>query len=432
VTGYGRPAALWRALERHRPPLPRFRSPVRGPWLTAVFGLVLLVGLPVVVLTGLLDRVAYGAAPIPADVGFLQLPPFAWPTSPAWLFRLTQGTHVLLGFVLVPFVLAKLWSVAPKLVVWPPARSVTDALERATVLLLVGSILFEIVTGVLNVQYDYVFGFSFYAGHYVGAWVFIGAFLEHVALKLPHMVRGLRSRSIRAELRTPLAATRPEDAPGSELVPADPRPATISRRGVLGLVGGGSLLVAGLTAGQVLDGPLRGTALLLPRGRTTAAGGVDGAGGPNDFPVNRTFTASGIDPSATGPGWRLELTGDRVLRLDRSALAALPQHTVALPIACVEGWSTEQTWTGVRLRDLAALTGPAEPAAAVVRSVEEGPFAQAELHAGQVLHPDALLALRVNGADLSPDHGHPARIVVPALPGVRCTKWVRAIAFRSA
>ena len=38
--------------------------------------------------------------------------------------------------------------------------------------------------------------------------------------------------------------------------------------------------------------------------------------------------------------------------------------------------------------------------------------------------PDALLALKVNGADLSPDHGYPARIIVPALPGVHNTKWV--------
>jgi DMSO/TMAO reductase YedYZ molybdopterin-dependent catalytic subunit len=49
-----------------------------------------------------------------------------------------------------------------------------------------------------------------------------------------------------------------------------------------------------------------------------------------------------------------------------------------------------------------------------------------------VLDPDALLALQVNGADLSPDHGYPARVVVPALPGVHCTKWVRSITFREA
>ncbi|WP_308258145.1 molybdopterin-dependent oxidoreductase [Pseudonocardia lacus] len=425
---YGWPAGLWRALERRRPPLPRYRSPVRGPWLTAVLGLVLLVGMPVVVLTGLLDRVAYGSAPIPADVGLLQLPPFDWPTSPAWLFRLTQGTHVLLGLVLVPVVLAKLWSVAPKLTAWPPARSLLDAVERVTVLLLVGSALFEIVTGLLNIQYDYVFGFSFYAAHYVGAWVFIGALVAHVVLRFPALRRGLRSRSLRVELRTPLAATAPDPDVESELVATDPLPPTISRRGALALVGGGSLLVAGLSVGQVLDGPLRSTALLLPRGRTTAAAD----GGPNDFPVNRTFAASGIDPAATGAAWRLELAGARTVLLDRSALAAMARHTVALPIACVEGWSTEQTWTGLPLRDLAALAGLPSPTSALVRSIEQGPFAAAELTAGQVLHPDALLALRVNGADLSPDHGFPARIVVPALPGVRCTKWVGSIAFRGA
>ena len=177
---YGFPATLWRAVERRRPPLPRFRSSVRGPRFTAWLGLVLLVGMPVVIVTGLLSYVAYGSAPIPGDVGFLRPPAFDWPTSPAWLYRVNQGTHVLLGLVLVPVVLAKLWSVVPKLVAWPPARSLTDALERGTVLLLVGSLLFEIVTGVLNIQYDYVFGFSFYAAHYVGAWVFIGAFVAHV------------------------------------------------------------------------------------------------------------------------------------------------------------------------------------------------------------------------------------------------------------
>ena len=55
---YGFPAPLWRALERHRPPgmglLQRWRSPLRGPWLTSVFGFLLLISLPLVALTGLL------------------------------------------------------------------------------------------------------------------------------------------------------------------------------------------------------------------------------------------------------------------------------------------------------------------------------------------------------------------------------------------
>jgi DMSO/TMAO reductase YedYZ molybdopterin-dependent catalytic subunit len=259
--------------------------------------------------------------------------------------------------------------------------------------------------------------------------VFLGGFVTHVALRLPHMVRGLRSRSLRAELRTPLAETRPEEPEPDGLAPTDPGAPTISRRGALALVGGGSLLVAALTAGQTVGGPLRGLAFLLPRGRTTAAAD----GGPNDFPVNKTFAASGIAPGAVAGGWRLELSGGGApVRLDLDAVAALPQHTARLPIACVEGWSTTQTWTGVRLRDLAALAGVPAPASALVRSLEEGAFARATLTAGQVLHPDALLAVAVNGAPLGPDHGYPARVIVPALPGVHNTKWVRAIEFRSA
>jgi DMSO/TMAO reductase YedYZ molybdopterin-dependent catalytic subunit len=298
-------------------------------------------------------------------------------------------------------------------------------LERLSLLLLVGGILFEIATGVLNIQYDYVFGFSFYTAHYYGAWVFTGAFVVHVALKLPHMVRALRSRSLRAELRTPRADTLPEPV-ADDLVAADPAPPTLSRRGALALVGGGALLVAVLTAGQTVGGVTRRFAILLPRGRSYG-------NGPNDFQLNRTATAAAIRTRDTGRGWRLSLLGGaRPVQLDRARLLALPQHTAVLPIACVEGWSSVQTWTGVRLRELAALAGMPTPASAVVQSLErDGPFGRAVLQRNQVLDPDALLALRVNGAELSLDHGYPARIIVPALPGVHCTKWVASIEFRS-
>lgn len=428
------PRPLWEWLARRPPPGPfrsrSWRSPVRGPWLTSVFGLVLLIGLPIVIITGLLSYIAYqpqfGQA-IPAHVGGLRLPLFAWPTNPAWLYRLNQGLHVTLGLVLVPVVLAKLWSVVPKLFDWPPVRSLAQLVERLSLALLVGGILFELVTGVLNIQYDYIFKFDFYTAHYYGAWVFIGAFVVHVGLKLPRMVTSLRSRSMRAELRTPLAETRPEPPDPDGLVATDPRPPTISRRGVLALVGGGSLAVLAVTVGQTIGDSVRRTALLSPRGR--------GYGdGPSDFQVNRTAEVAGIRPADTDGGWTLMLTGGSTpVTLDRAALLAMPQHTARLPIACVEGWSTVQTWSGVRLRDLAAMAGVPAPTTAFVQSLERvGAFNRATLNAGQATAPDSLLALRVNGADLSPDHGYPARVIVPALPGVHNTKWVRAIDFRRA
>ena len=119
--------------------------------------------------------------------------------------------------------------------------------------------------------------------------------------------------------------------------------------------------------------------------------------------------------------------------LPRAALLRMEQHTASLPIACVEGWSTDdQAWSGVRLRDLARLAGVTRPASVLVRSLQRGgAFSQAVLSAEQIMDPDSLLALRVNGADLSPDHGYPARVIVPANPGVHNTKWVASLTFRS-
>jgi DMSO/TMAO reductase YedYZ molybdopterin-dependent catalytic subunit len=430
---YGAPRALWRGLQDHPPPgaklLQRWRSPLRGRWLTSALGSVLLVTLPIVIITGLLSYIAYGpqfGQAIPGDVGWLKLPTFDWPTEPAWIYRLNQGLHVGLGLILIPIVLAKLWSVIPRLFVFPPAKSIAQVVERVSLLMLVGGILFEIITGVLNIQYDYIFGFSFYTAHYYGAWVFIAGFVIHIAIKIPHMWTGLRSMSMRDVLRTKRVDTVAEPFEPDGLVAENPTAPTMSRRGALALVGGGALFIAVITAGQSVGGVTRKAALLLPRGRTRGDG-------PNDFQVNRTAWAAGITSQATGDRWRLTLTGGPSPKaFDLTALRAMPQRTARLPIACVEGWSTTETWTGVPLRDLAAMAGVPEPTSAFVRSVERrGGFNRATLQSNQVMHPDSLLALGVNDADLSPDHGFPARIIVPGLPGVHNTKWVASIDFRA-
>jgi DMSO/TMAO reductase YedYZ molybdopterin-dependent catalytic subunit len=418
----------------HPPPGPFrasfWRSPLRGPWFTAVLSVALLPGITLMFLTGLASYASYdpnlarGNDPTP-DKGLLGSWLPGWPAGPSWLYWVNQGVHVSLGLVLIPIVLAKLWSVLPKLFEWPPARSITHLLERASLLLLVGGAVFELVTGVMNIQYCYAWPFSFYQAHYYGAWVFCSAFVVHVAFRLGRVVTALRSRSLLRELRTPVSETIAEPPDPDHLVSPDPAPATMSRRGALGMVVASALALLGLSVGQVIGGAARRSALLAPRGR-------DLGPGPTDFQVNKTAETAGIDP--VDDTWRLELKGTTPASpktlLSRAQLLALPQHTARLPIACVEGWSTgEQTWTGVRLAELAAMAGAAPSAALFVESLQHGGFGSATLSAGQVQAADALLALRVNGADLSPDHGYPARIVVPALPGVHNTKWVTRLTF---
>lgn len=316
-----------------------WRSPLRGPWLTAVFGLVLLVGVPVMFVTGLLSYAAYNPdlarindeTPGKGVLGFYL---FSWPTSPYWIYRVTQGIHVTLGIVLVPVLLAKLWSVVPRLFAWPPLRSPAHALERLSLLLLVGGVLFQFATGILNIQLEYLFPGSFYTLHFYGAWVLMGAFTVHVALRLPAALRAVRGR--RAE-------TGPPPAGESAAVLVTPRPAapTMSRRGAVALVGVGSGTLLAVTVGQSVGGPFRRTAVLAPHGQEPGTG-------PNGFQINKTAASLGIRPSDTGPGWRLTVDGGGrrvVLTLDE--LRAMRQHESALPIACVEGWSTpDQLWRG--------------------------------------------------------------------------------------
>ena len=310
---------------RVRRPRIHWRSPIRGPWLTSVLGTVLLVGIPIEFLTGLLSYAAYnprltpGQDPNP-DHGLLGFYLFDWFTTPAWLYRVNEGVHVMLGYAFVPVIAAKLWSVIPKLFTWPRRQTLAKLAERASLILLVGGIVFQTVTGILYVDYDFVYGFSFYTGHFFGAWLFMAGFVIHVALKFPAMVRALRSRRLRTELRTPLAETRPEEV-DDPLVAPDPAPPSISRRGALAVVGGSSLLIFVLTAGETIGGWTRRFALFGTHDRPLGTG-------PNDFVVNHTAASVGVSAADTGPSWRLELVGAHTVSLSREQLLAMTLTTV--------------------------------------------------------------------------------------------------------
>jgi hypothetical protein len=233
----------------------------------------------------------------------------------------------------------------------------------------------------------------------------VASMAVHIVVKLPVMLSAVRERR------------RPETR--------DAAPATMTRRGLLAFVGAGSALLLLVNVGETIGGPLRRLSLLAPRSG-------DPGPGPNGFQVNKTAKGAGVAP--VGAGYRLALrSGERELRLSRDDLLALEQRTETLPIACVEGWTTTQRWTGVPLARFAALAGAAEADELHVESLQtSGTFRQVTLTRAQFTDERSLLALKVNGADLSADHGFPARIIVPALPGVHNTKWVAAMTFRGA
>ncbi|WP_232534059.1 molybdopterin-dependent oxidoreductase [Plantactinospora sp. KBS50] len=322
-----------------------------------------------------------------------QHPPawFAWPTRPAQLYRITQGLHVLSGIAAVPLLLAKLWSVYPRFFARPPLRPVRRLLahtaERAATLALVAAVLFELVTGLFNVAQSYPWRFFFPAAHYAVAWVAIGAVAVHLGVKLPVIGAALGDRAA--------------------------RPAVVAeRRAFLRTATGAAGIAVLATAGVTVPG-LRDRSPLAWRGRS----------GPQGVPVNRTAAAAGVVLPAD---WRLMVVhpgGTRSFGL--AELAGLPQRSERLPIACVEGWSATATWTGVPVRDLLAAAGAPLGRAVRVSSLEPaGLYAASVLPAAHVRDPRTLLALRLAGAPLTPDHGYPCRIIAPSRPGVLQTKWV--------
>lgn len=427
-------SAIERSL-RTPPPGPArpsfWRSPLRGHWLTSLLGSALLPLVLVCAVTGFLSQAAYNPglgdnSLLPGGGLGFDLYFFSWPTSPSWIYALTQGLHVTSGLAATPILLAKLWSVMPKLFEWPPLRSVAHALERASLALLVGGAVFVFGTGLLNIQVFYPWPFRFLTAHYYGAFVFLAALGLHLVVKLPLAWRTLKERGVLRPLRAGLADTVPEPYAEGHVAPLEPGRPTISRRALLGTIGAASLGLAFMGFAQSVGGPFRRFGLLSPRSTQLNHG-------PNGFQVNKTAAAVGIGAEQTGAAWRLRLEGATPRELTREQLLALPQHSYDLPIACVEGWSTTQRWTGVRLRDLAALAGVDGGAEVLVESLQKaGALREVTLSSGQVGAESSLLALKVNGEDLSLDHGFPARVIVPGAPGVHQTKWVSTMKFQAA
>lgn len=381
-----------------QPPLPQFHSRLHDERTTTLVGTALGVAFVTAFLTGLVSHV-------------LQHPPswlahHLW-TRPSWGYRLTQGLHVVSGVAAIPLLLAKLWTVYPKLFQWPPLKSVTHALERLSILVLIAGAIFELVTGLLNAAQWYVWGsqFPFIQTHYWVAWITLGALVLHIGVQAPAIARGFRSpkKELPEAYREDLAAQRQG----------------VSRRTFIATtaVAAGTVTVA--TVGQSVTS-VQQVSVLSPR---------DVGVGELGVPINRTAAQAGVAAEHVSADWRLEVVGGaRPLSLSRDELAALPQTFAKLPIACVEGWSVDAHWQGVRIRDLMDMAGAPHDADLRVVSMERnGAYAVTVMEREYARDATALLALHLNGEPLTLDHGYPARVIVPNRPGVLQTKWVRRL-----
>lgn len=393
------PAAARR--RRLRPPVTpeTFASPLHDRRAAALLGLSLGIAFTTCFLTGLLSHL-------------IQQPPgwFAWPARPAGLYRITQGVHVATGIAAVPLLLVKLWVVYPSFWSWPPVRTVTHAVERVSLVPLVGGSLFMLFSGVANIARWYPWHFNFPATHYWVAWITIGGLVTHIGAKLSVTADVLRRRP-------------PRQAGGMGAVGAEAG-GGLTRRGLLGAAFASSGLLTLVTLGQTVR-PLDRLGLLAPRRPKV---------GPQGLPVNKTAVGAGVVEAANDPAFRLTVGGRGVrqpLSLSLADLRALPQHEAVLPISCVEGWSSTARWSGVRVRDLLDMAGARAGARVDVRSLQRrGAYRASSLNEHHASDVDTLLALDLFGEPLHIDHGFPVRLIGPNRPGVQQTKWVAKLVVR--
>jgi hypothetical protein len=363
----------------------------------AILGIVLGVSFYTCALTGLFSWGASG------NQGW-------WPSGPVGLFRLTQGTHLISGFIAVPLLLAKLRTVAPKLVQRPFITSFGHLVERISLLPLVGGSIFMLFSGVTNVAYWYPqefygvdIGYFFPAAHGKMAIIVVGALFAHILAKISTTRRALRK----------------------EVVENESREATVDRRRFLGGVAATTGLVGVTIAGATIY-PLRGLSVLSARHPNA---------GPQGIPVNRTSASIGVASRAESPDYRLLVEmadGTELASFSLADLQSMELHEHEIPIACVEGWSANASWRGVRLRDLLAAAGIDEPREVDVVSLQEE-SAPGRRYGTSTVSKDlskqdaTLLALEVNGEPLHLDHGFPLRLIAPARPGVNQTKWLSKV-----
>ncbi len=165
-------------------------------------------------------------------------------------------------------------------------------------------------------------------------------------------------------------------------------------------------------------------------------------------PLERFYLRNHFDvPDVDARTWRLSVAGavERPQALALADLEKLPQATVEAVLQCAGngralfkprvpgvqwrfGAMGSAEWSGPRLKDVLALARPRADATHVQVAGAERPVMDTTprfvrgIPMEKALHPDTIVALRMNGRPLSPNHGGPARLVPP---GWVADDWMR-------
>jgi DMSO/TMAO reductase YedYZ molybdopterin-dependent catalytic subunit len=146
----------------------------------------------------------------------------------------------------------------------------------------------------------------------------------------------------------------------------------------------------------------------------------------DDFPV----LSAGPTPRIAEVDWTFTLKiGVRSVRKWTWAeFDVLPKTRMTRDIHCVTTWSKLNTpWEGVSVDDILAAAGIAPPTDFVLAHSHDG--YSTNVPAADLTDGKAMVALRYEGRPLVPDHGGPARLLVPHLYFWKSAKWISGLQF---
>jgi DMSO/TMAO reductase YedYZ molybdopterin-dependent catalytic subunit len=138
--------------------------------------------------------------------------------------------------------------------------------------------------------------------------------------------------------------------------------------------------------------------------------------------------SAGPTPRTPLEDWSLTIDGavDEPCRWSWQEFRALPSETVTVDIHCVTKWSKlDTTWTGVPIDAL--LDGLETSAQFATASCDGGYTTNLPLE--DLLGGRAWVAYEYGGEPLEPEHGGPARLLVPHLYFWKSAKWLRRLIF---
>ncbi len=141
-----------------------------------------------------------------------------------------------------------------------------------------------------------------------------------------------------------------------------------------------------------------------------------------DFPV----LSAGPTPRTRLDQWDLQLTGEveHERRWTWDEFLALPRETFTVDIHCVTKWSKFDTeWEGVSLDTL--LDGVDHSGSFLIAHCDGGYTTNLPIE--DVIDGKAWIAFGYDGESLDPEHGGPARLLVPHLYFWKSAKWVRRL-----